>query len=77
MYLVVSPRLNRIRGLIALYPNCHLAACHQEYSDLCQSVPCLRLADVPHALQCVLWGRARERIISVAEHKGRAEAAVL
>lgn len=33
------------------------------------SVTRLRLAEVPGALKCILWGRRAQRIISVAEYR--------
>ncbi len=62
---------HHVHHLSARIPNYHLAACHQAYSHLFESVPRLRLADVPHALRCILWDRSSDRIISVAEHEAR------
>ncbi len=60
---------HHVHHLSARIPNYKLAACHAEYRHLFQSVTRLQLADVPHALRCILWDQSRDRIISVAEHQ--------
>jgi omega-6 fatty acid desaturase (delta-12 desaturase) len=66
---------HHVHHLSAAIPNYHLVKCHSENADLFGSVRRLRLADVPGALQCLLWDRRGERIISFAQYEAEAVAA--
>ena len=59
---------HHIHHLSAKIPNYHLVACHNEYQSLLTEVTRLTLADVPRALQYILWDRRAQRIISLAEY---------
>ena len=82
-YLVLPRWLNwctvdigyhHVHHLSASIPNYHLAECHREYERLFAGVTRLRLDEVLGALQCILWDRHAQRIISMDEYRQRAAA---
>ncbi len=58
---------HHVHHMSAAIPNYRLVQCHRENADLFESVPRLRLKDVPRALRCLLWDEKAERIISFEE----------
>jgi acyl-lipid omega-6 desaturase (Delta-12 desaturase) len=77
-FLVLPPWLNwftvnigyhHIHHLSASIPNYRLAECHQEYQHLFSRVTRVKLCGVLAALQCILWDKRGQRIISVAEYR--------
>jgi acyl-lipid omega-6 desaturase (Delta-12 desaturase) len=70
-WFTVNIGYHHIHHLSASIPNYCLADCHHEYRDLFAGVPRLRLGGVLDALNCILWDRCAQRIISVAEYRQR------
>lgn len=68
-WFTVDIGYHHIHHLSASIPNYRLAACHAQYQHLFSSVPRVRLCDVLGALQCILWDKRTQRIISVAEYR--------
>ncbi len=68
-WFTVDIAYHHIHHLSVAIPNYRLAACHREYADLMGAVRRVTLAEVPSALQCILWDRLGRRIISVAEYQ--------
>jgi omega-6 fatty acid desaturase (delta-12 desaturase) len=60
---------HHIHHLSARIPSYCLAACHDEYAAHFTRVRRIRLAQVPGALKYILWDRATQRIVSVAEYQ--------
>lgn len=58
---------HHVHHLSAAIPNYRLVACHREYQHLFDSVPRVRLSEVPAALKCLLWDRSSERIIPLSK----------
>jgi omega-6 fatty acid desaturase (delta-12 desaturase) len=58
---------HHVHHLSATIPNYRLAKCHAEYQHLFTDVPRVRLAEIPHALDYILWDTRARRIVSVAE----------
>jgi len=69
---------HHIHHLSARIPNYKLRACHEEYKDLFHSVPTLKLKDVLHSFQYILWDEESGRLITIDqfyEKYGRDETA--
>ena len=66
---------HHVHHLSASIPNYRLIRCHEEYRDLFTEVPRVSLAELPHAITCILWDEAAERIISIAEYRRQVAAA--
>ena len=62
---------HHIHHISATIPNYRLAACHGEYEHLFRDVRRLRLADIPAALECILWDEHSRTIVSVARLERR------
>ena len=60
---------HHVHHLSARIPNYRLVSCHNEYQHLFSDVARLRLAQVPGALQYILWDVRARRLISVAEYR--------
>ena len=58
---------HHVHHLSASIPNYRLAECHREYQSLFTDVPRIRLSEVPHALEYILWDTRARRIVSAAE----------
>lgn len=58
---------HHVHHLSAAIPNYRLVACHREYQHLFDSVPRVRLSQVPAALKCLLWDRSSERIVPLSK----------
>lgn len=71
-WFTVDIGYHHIHHLSAGIPNYRLAECHKEYEHLFSRVTRLRLHDVLGALECILWDRRAQRIISLAEYEQRA-----
>jgi len=56
---------HHIHHLSARIPNYKLRACHEEYADLFKDVPRIRLKDVLHSFQYILWDEDSGRLIRV------------
>ncbi len=54
---------HHVHHLSSAIPNYRLVACHRENLRLFDTIPRIRLAQVPAALKCLLWDRKSERII--------------
>ena len=63
---------HHVHHLSAKIPNYCLVACHNENQQLFTDVTRVKLREIPAALRCLLWDRAGERIISIAEFRRRA-----
>lgn len=79
-FLVLPPWLNwftvnigyhHIHHISANIPNYHLAECHDEYQHLFLRVTRVKLCEVLGALQCILWDKPAQQIISVAAYRQR------
>jgi acyl-lipid omega-6 desaturase (Delta-12 desaturase) len=70
-WFTASIGYHHVHHLSSAIPNYRLVACHRAYEHLFGDVPRLRLAQIPHALNCILWDRAARRIISFAEYDAR------
>ena len=68
-WFTVNIGYHHVHHLSASIPNYHLAKCHEEYQHLFSRVPRVKLCEVLGALQCILWDKRRQRIISVAEYR--------
>jgi acyl-lipid omega-6 desaturase (Delta-12 desaturase) len=68
-WFIVSIGYHHIHHLSSSIPNYRLAECHQEYRHLFSRVTRVKLCEVLASLQCILWDRRRQRIISVAEYR--------
>ena len=73
-WCTVNIGYHHVHHLSASIPNYRLAECHQEYERLFSRVTRLRLDEVLGALQCILWDRNAQRIISMDEYRQRTEA---
>ena len=58
---------HHVHHLSATIPNYRLAKCHAEYQHLFTEVPRVRLSEIPHALEYILWDTRARRIVSIAE----------
>jgi len=67
-WFTVNIGYHHIHHLSANIPNYRLAECHLEYQHLFARVKRLKLGDVLGALQCILWDKRAQRIISVSEY---------
>ncbi|MGL6112343.1 MAG: fatty acid desaturase, partial [Rubrivivax sp.] len=63
---------HHVHHLSARIPSYCLAACHEENASLFAKVARIHLAQVPHALHCILWDKAARRIVSVAQAHAQA-----
>jgi len=68
-WFTVDIGYHHIHHLSAGIPNYRLAACHDQYQSLFTNVTRLTLFDVLGALDCILWDKRAQRIISVAEYQ--------
>jgi omega-6 fatty acid desaturase (delta-12 desaturase) len=68
-WFTVNIGYHHIHHLSASIPNYRLAECHQEYQHLFSRVTRVKLCQVLGALQCILWDKRGQRIISVAEYR--------
>ena len=68
-WCTVNIGYHHIHHLSASIPNYKLAECHQQFEHLFSDVTRVKLHEVLGALQCILWDRDAERIISVAEYQ--------
>jgi acyl-lipid omega-6 desaturase (Delta-12 desaturase) len=68
-WFTVNIAYHHIHHLSASIPNYHLAECHEEYEHLFARVTRVKLCEVLGALQCILWDKRGQRIISVAEYR--------
>jgi len=66
---------HHVHHLSARIPNYRLAACHDDYERLFRGVPRIRLAEIPQALEYILWDTRAQRIVSVAQFDAQALAA--
>jgi omega-6 fatty acid desaturase (delta-12 desaturase) len=74
-WFTASIAYHHIHHLSASIPNYRLAQCHEENQHLFSNVKRIRLAEIPRALECILWDTRSRRIISVAEFEAQAAAA--
>lgn len=68
-WFTVSIGYHHIHHLSANIPNYRLAECHREFQHLFSRVTRVKLCEVPGAMKCILWDKAGQRIISVAEYR--------
>jgi omega-6 fatty acid desaturase (delta-12 desaturase) len=68
-YFTVNIGFHHVHHLSARIPNYRLFACHHAYQHLFSDVTRLRLADVPGALNYILWDTRARQLISVAEYR--------
>ena len=71
-WFTVNIGYHHVHHLSASIPNYRLVACHEEYEHLFARVTRVKLREVLGALQCILWDKNGQRIITVAEYLGRA-----
>ena len=69
-WFTVNIGYHHIHHLSSSIPNYRLAECHQEYQHLFSRVTRVKLCGVLGALQCILWDKRGQRIISIAEYRG-------
>jgi omega-6 fatty acid desaturase (delta-12 desaturase) len=60
---------HHIHHISASIPNYCLVDCHNEYQHLFMDVRRLKLSQIYDAMQCILWDRRAQRIISVREYR--------
>ena len=68
-YFTVNIGFHHVHHLSSRIPNYRLFACHHAYQHLFLDVTRLRLADVPGALDYILWDIRARQLISVAEYR--------
>ena len=75
-YLVLPGWLNwftanigyhHVHHLSARIPSYRLAQCHEEYREMFTKITRIKLSEIHHAFQCLLWDARAQRIISFAE----------
>ena len=71
-WFTVSIGYHHIHHLSASIPNYCLAKCHDEYQHLFSRVTRVKLCEVLRALNCILWDKRGQQIITVAEYLQRA-----
>jgi acyl-lipid omega-6 desaturase (Delta-12 desaturase) len=65
---------HHIHHISAKIPNYRLRQCHQENEDLFADVRRVKFSEIYRSLQCLLWDRHAQRIVSFDEfHRQRAE----
>lgn len=62
---------HHIHHLSARIPNYRLAACHREHAHLFQAVKRVRLRDMVHSFQFILWDSEHSKLITVAQFHAR------
>jgi omega-6 fatty acid desaturase (delta-12 desaturase) len=67
-WFTVNIGYHHVHHLSASIPNYRLAECHAEYQHLFSQVRRVRLREVVGALQCILWDKRAQRIITFAEY---------
>jgi len=73
-WITVNIGYHHIHHLSARIPSYCLAECHDENAGLFSGVTRIRLAQVPAALQYILWDTAAQRLVSAAEYQAGAAA---
>jgi acyl-lipid omega-6 desaturase (Delta-12 desaturase) len=68
-WFTVNIGYHHIHHLSANIPNYRLAECHDEYQHLFSRVTRVKLHEVFCALNCILWDKRAQKIISVAEYR--------
>jgi acyl-lipid omega-6 desaturase (Delta-12 desaturase) len=58
---------HHVHHLSAKIPNYRLKQCHEENKALFASVRRVKLSEIHHSLQCLLWDAQAQRIVSFAE----------
>jgi omega-6 fatty acid desaturase (delta-12 desaturase) len=58
---------HHVHHLSAAIPNYRLVACHRANLGLFETIPRIRLSQVPAALKCLLWDRATRRIVPLSK----------
>lgn len=66
-WFTASIGYHHVHHLHSRIPNYNLAACHHENAHLFTDVPRIRLSQVRHAFEYILWDRASKQMMSVAE----------
>lgn len=64
---------HHVHHLSAKIPNYRLRQCHEENEELFASVRRVKLSEIYHSLQCLLWDKHAQRIISFDEFDRRQE----
>ena len=62
---------HHIHHLSARIPNYSLVKCHNEYQHLFDSVKRIKLSEIPHAFNFIIWDNHTNRIISVKQFEQR------
>lgn len=60
---------HNIHHLCERIPNYYLAACHRSNAALLANVTILHMSDIQKCFGYILWDAARDRLITVAEHR--------
>jgi omega-6 fatty acid desaturase (delta-12 desaturase) len=68
-WFTVNIGYHHIHHLSANIPNYCLAECHDEYQHLFSRVTRVKLCEVLGALNCILWDKRAQHIISVAQYR--------
>ena len=68
-WFTVDIGYHHVHHLSADIPNYRLAQCHNEQQQFFVGVTRLTLAEVHGALQCILWDRRAQQIITVVEYR--------
>jgi omega-6 fatty acid desaturase (delta-12 desaturase) len=68
-WFTVDIAYHHIHHLSANIPNYRLVQCHREYQHLFPDVKRVTLVQVYDALQCILWDRQAQRIISLSAYR--------
>jgi acyl-lipid omega-6 desaturase (Delta-12 desaturase) len=68
-WFTVNIGYHHIHHLSANIPNYHLPGCHEEYQHLFSRVTRVKLGEVLGALECILWDKRAQQIISVAAYR--------
>ncbi|MEO8307693.1 MAG: fatty acid desaturase [Pseudomonadota bacterium] len=58
---------HHVHHLSAAIPNYRLVACHHANLGLFESIPRIRLSQVPASLKCLLWDRTARRIVPLSK----------
>lgn len=56
---------HHIHHLSASIPNYNLAKCHQEYAHLFDDIKCIKLKDIAHSFEFILWDEQKNKLINI------------
>lgn len=60
---------HHVHHLNAKIPNYNLRKCHEEYKELFSDVTRVKLKDVAHSFQYILWDKKQSKMVTIAEYE--------